>query len=104
MSELKQIRLKVRDAKNKITGKQGIIDEYNSLTQEIAESSDNEKNADRKKGFQTLYQEVTDEKWETNENGSITISDHNPYKEKKKDTKKKIEIAQQGLAKMRDGR
>lgn len=104
MNKMKEIKLKLRDAKNKLTGKQKIIDEYNNLTSDIAHTSDNEENPEKKDKLMNLYGEVTRQEWESKEDGSFCVSDHNPYNARKKETKKLINIAKQGLAKINRGR
>ena len=100
----KELRLKIRDLKNKITGKDKVIEEYNKATMEIATLSDKEKDPEVKKKLLDLYQQVTDEKWEKTGKSSMTVSDYNPYKGSKKKTRKKIEMAKVGLKKIKGGR
>lgn len=101
MSRIKELKLKLRDIKNRLTGKQEVIDQYYGATHEIAQSSDKEEDPERKQELQDLYKKVTDEKWVKDEQGGWGSESHDPYKRKKKDTKKKIEEARQGLERIR---
>ena len=102
--DAKSLRLKIRDIKNKITGKDKVIEEYNKATMNIANLSDNEKDPKVKKQLMDLYQNVTDEQWVKSEHGGMAIVDYNPYKGSKKETRKKIEMAKLGLEKINSRR
>ena len=97
----KQLRLRLRDLKNKITGKDKVIEKYNETTHKIATLSDKEKNPDVKKKLMELYEKVTDEKWHTDDNVAWSDS-YNPYKGRKKTTRSKIELAETGLKQIMD--
>lgn len=101
---MKELRLKIRDLKNKITGKDKVIEEYNNATMNIANLSDNEKDPKVKKQLRDLYDKVTDEEWVKTGKTAMAIKSYNPYKGSKKETRKKIEMAKLGLKKIKGGR
>jgi len=94
---MKQLRLKIRDLKNKILGKDKVIEEYKAKTYEIANLSDKEKDPEVKKKLLELYQKVTDEKWYKDDDGVFGSSSYDQYKGSKKTTRSKIELAELGL-------
>lgn len=97
----RSISLKIRDLKNRITGKDKVIEEYNKTMHKIATLSDNEKNPEVKKQLMDLYQTVTEEEWVKSDTGGMAICDYNPYKGSKKETREKIEMANAGLKKIK---
>ena len=102
--DIKQLKLKFRDIRNKITGKDKVIEEYQKTTMDIATLSDKEKDPKVKKELRKLYKDVTEEKWKIKENYASVHDSFNPYKSTKKATRKKIEMAQLGLKKIKGGR
>jgi len=87
----KKIRLQFRDAMNRLTGKQVLIDQYNALNSELCRISDNTTvGTPLKKYLLTNLDRITEFKPVDAEYGAYYIDSYNPYRGKKAITKKKI--------------
>jgi len=90
MITLKQIRLNIRDIKNKITGKQQIIDQYNCLISDLAKiSAETTNNPALKKYILSTLDEVTESAPVYSANTTY-IDSYNPWHGTKAKTRAKI--------------
>ncbi len=103
--KLKELKLRARDYKNKITGKDKVIKEYNEVVHEMTSASDKEKDPEIKKELMALCDNVLESKWHTAKDGmSVSYDSYNPYEGSKKKTLSKIEMAKIGLEKINASR
>ncbi|MDE5615880.1 MAG: hypothetical protein K2I81_03550 [Alphaproteobacteria bacterium] len=93
----KQIRLKFRDAINKMTGKQPLIEEFNDLSQQLCELSDKTPvGTPMKKRIMASIDSILEHETISTEHG-FYIDSYDPYKGSKATTKKKIDALKAAL-------
>ena len=93
----KQIKLSLRNAINKITGKQVLIDEFYSLSFQLCEMSDNTPvGTPLKKQIMDRINSILEQETVYTQHG-FYIDSYNPYKGSKATTQKKIEALKMAL-------
>lgn len=98
---VKEVKLQFRDAKNRITGKQAAIDEYNALTLQICYISDRLANDNPlKKTIIENINRICEKKCCDGPYGSFFIDSYNPWASSKSTTNKKITALQELLGKI----
>ena len=105
MATLKELRLKLRNAKNHIIGKQHIIDEYNALESQICSISDNMHKEDPLKQYvMRNLLKIREERLmfaDTTFSAFYVVS-YNPWKGTKSKTQRKIQEYKQLLRTIND--
>ena len=86
----RQIRLNFRDAVNKITGKQALIEEYNILTLQLCNISDNTPVGTPMKNYLMEQLDVILERQDIYTRNGIIMDSYDPYEGRKSTTQKKI--------------
>lgn len=104
-SKARQFRIAIRDIKNKITGKQPLINEYETATVKLAKAADQApKNSDLKRQLLEALDKLYDGEAlkKTSYDDGMTFvggSEFNPYDVKKDALKKKVEMSRMFLKK-----
>ena len=93
----KQLKLSLRDAINKITGKKVLIDEFYSLSHRLCEMSDNTPvGTPLKKQIMNSIDSILEQETVYTQHG-FYIDSYDPYKGSKATTQKKIEALKMAL-------
>ncbi|MBQ0013357.1 MAG: hypothetical protein KBS86_02190 [Proteobacteria bacterium] len=95
--KLRQFKIAIRDLKNKATGQQKLIDEYNAIAHKIAVASDKEptKTA-RKAQLQEAFRILDETTYKTTDSG-FEMDGFNPYTASKSVVKAKVELGRKLL-------
>lgn len=96
--KVRNFKKAIRDLKNKITGQQELIDEYNAITMKIAKASDKEPSKTaRKAQLQKAYETLDETTYKSTDIG-FEIGGFNPYHASKRAVKAKVELGRKLLA------
>ncbi len=98
--QLRKLRIAVRDLKNKITGKQELIEEYYVITHKITTASDNTPSGtERKLRLMEAYNTLSETTYAPADFG-FTIDGFDPYRASKRAVKKKVELGRKLLVRL----
>jgi len=101
--DTRQVRLKLRDAVNKFTGKQNLIDQYDDLNMELCNISDRTPNGTPLKRYlRENLDRITEAQTYYTMRGVFCIDTYDPYQGSKAETRKKIADFQSVLQKVRE--